>query len=94
MSDWLVYIIRCSDGSLYTGITTNMARRFAQHQQGKGAKYFSGRKPQEVVYLERFPDRAGATRREMQIKAMRRSQKMALLEAYSTARKDSPHWRQ
>lgn len=52
MMNWCVYMILCSDDSLYTGITTDMERRFKQHEEGRGAKYFRGRSPKQVVYLE------------------------------------------
>ncbi len=78
MSDWQVYIIRCSDGSLYTGITRDLERRFREHAEGRGARYFRGRRPVEVIYTESHPDRAGASRREAGIKAMSRQQKLRL----------------
>ena len=77
--NWQVYIILCSDNSLYTGITTDMERRFRQHQEGRGAKYFRGRQPIKVVYLENGHCRSSATRREAQIKAMNRTDKTLLV---------------
>ena len=77
--NWQVYIILCSDNSLYTGITTDMERRFRQHQEGRGAKYFRGRQPLQVVYLENGHCRSSATRREAQIKAMNRTDKTLLV---------------
>jgi len=79
MSDWLVYIIHCSDGSYYTGITTDMERRFEAHRNGKGAKYFLGRAPLEVVYRECCLDRSEASRREAVIKSLSRRQKTQLI---------------
>ena len=79
MSDWLVYIIRCSDDSLYTGVTTDLERRFRQHAEGKGARYFNGRRPLEVLYREACPDRGSALRRELEIKALTRAGKLALI---------------
>lgn len=76
---WLVYIIRCSDGSLYTGITTDLQRRFAQHRDKKGAKYFLGREPLEVVYMETCPNRSAASRREAAIKSLERRDKLLLI---------------
>lgn len=76
--NWQVYIIRCSDDSLYTGITTDIDRRFIEHVEGKGAKYFRGRHPVEVVYLENGHTRSSASKREIQIKTMNRSEKMNL----------------
>ncbi|MDD2500150.1 MAG: GIY-YIG nuclease family protein [Geobacter sp.] len=77
--DWCVYVIRCSDGSLYTGITTDIARRFQQHAAGTGAKYFRGRSPEQVVYLEQQHTRSTASARERQIKAMHRAAKDELV---------------
>ncbi|GFE61137.1 GIY-YIG nuclease family protein [Geobacter sp. AOG2] len=77
--EWHVYIILCSDNSLYTGVTTDMERRFRQHAEGKGAKYFRGRQPLRVVYLEHNHNRASATSREARIKAMDRTEKLVLI---------------
>lgn len=77
--NWQVYIILCSDDSLYTGITTDMERRFLQHEQGRGAKYFRGRKPLRVIYREDGHSRSSAARREAGIKAMNRPDKLGLV---------------
>ena len=78
--DWFVYIIEASDGSLYTGVTTDVARRFSEHcSQRKGAKFFRGRSPREVVYTESHPDRSSAQRREATIKRMDREGKFDLI---------------
>jgi len=77
--NWQVYILRCSDNSLYTGITTDLARRFRQHAQGRGAKYFRGRQPLQVVYCEGDHSRSSASRREARIKALTRVEKDLLL---------------
>jgi putative endonuclease len=78
---WTVYIIRCDDETLYTGITTDMDRRFMEHlAQPRGAKYFNGRKPREVVYQETGHTRSSASRREAAIKRLSRDQKLELLE--------------
>lgn len=77
--NWQVYIILCSDDTLYTGITTDMPRRFFQHASGVGAKYFRGRRPLRVVYQEDGHTRSSASRREMAIKALARSDKLALV---------------
>lgn len=79
MKDWLVYMIHCSDDSLYTGITNDLEKRFRQHAEGKGAKYFRGRQPLEVVYMEQGHDRSSASKREAQIKKFTPVQKRALL---------------
>ncbi len=77
---WYVYIIRASDESLYTGITTDVQRRFDEHGgTEKGARYFRGRQPLEVVYRENHPDRSSALRREADIKKLPRNQKLKLI---------------
>ena len=76
--NWQVYIILCSDGTLYTGITTDIERRMRQHAGGRGAKYFRGRKPQELLYLEGGHDRSSASRRELFIKSLKRQEKLRL----------------
>lgn len=77
--NWQVYILLCSDNSLYTGITTDLQRRFHQHAQGSGAKYFRGRQPLQVVYQEANHSRSSASQREAQIKALSRTEKIFLL---------------
>lgn len=76
---WWLYVIRCSDGSLYTGITTDVARRLRQHAEGTGAKYFRGRKPGSLVYLEGGHTRSSATLREAAVKRCSRAEKLALV---------------
>lgn len=78
---WYVYLLRCGDGSLYTGCTDNVERRLAAHRSGKGAKYTRSRLPLELVYQEAVEDRSAALRREAAIKALPRAKKLALLEA-------------
>ena len=77
--DWQVYIIRCTDGSLYTGITLDIERRLSQHGGREGAKYFRGRRPQAVVYLECGHSRSTASRREAKIKQLKRAEKLRLI---------------
>jgi len=77
--DWRVYIILCTDNSLYTGITTDMERRLAQHGTLRGAKYFRGRKPRQVVYMESGHSRGTASRREAAIKKLPRAGKERLI---------------
>jgi putative endonuclease len=80
MQDWFVYIIEASDGSLYTGVTTDVERRFAEHcGGGKGARFFNGRKPRKVVFTEEHPDRGSALRREADIKKLTRKMKLDLI---------------
>ena len=76
---WYVYILRCGDGTLYTGITDDIPRRLAAHRAGKGAKYTRGRGPLELVYQERVPDKSAALRREAAIKRLRRGGKERLI---------------
>ncbi len=79
--NWMVYIIRCSDDSLYTGITTDLPRRFTQHATGSGAKYFRARRPVEIVFSETGHSRSSASRREREIKLLDRNAKLALVAA-------------
>jgi len=78
--DWSVYIIRCDDGSLYTGISTDVGRRFREHlETPRGAKFFNGRKPREVVWREGGHTRSSAGRREAAIKKLSRGGKLRLI---------------
>lgn len=77
---YFLYILRCGDGSLYTGITTDVEKRLQTHQSGKGAKYTRGRGPLTVVYREPCGDKSAALRRELEGKALSREQKLALIE--------------
>lgn len=78
---WIVYMIRASDHTLYTGITTDVARRFSEHANGKGAKYFhAGRQPEQLVYIEVCHDRSSASRREAAIKKLSRREKCLMIE--------------
>jgi putative endonuclease len=78
---WLVYIILCSDDSLYTGITTDITRRFSQHAQGQGAKYFRCRQPKQLIFVEIGHDRSSATKRELYIKKLSRLKKLQLIDS-------------
>ncbi|MGH1462668.1 MAG: GIY-YIG nuclease family protein [Neptuniibacter sp.] len=82
MTQWVVYILCCSDGSLYTGVTTNPARRLRQHngELAGGAKYTRLRRPVQMVWDEPHPDRSSAAKREYAIKQMSRSSKLSLIE--------------
>ncbi|UTA46495.1 GIY-YIG nuclease family protein [Simiduia sp. 21SJ11W-1] len=77
---WFVYIIETSDQRLYTGITTDVQRRFEQHAMGRGAKFFRGRRPVRVCYRESHPDRSSASKREWHIKQLSRRQKQQLID--------------
>jgi putative endonuclease len=76
--EWKVYMILCSDGSLYTGITTDLERRFSEHAAGTGAKYFRGRKPVEIAFSEGGHTRSSASRREYFLKTLSREAKLEL----------------
>lgn len=79
-AEWSVYILRCRDGSLYTGIARDVQTRLEQHQSGKGAKYTRGRGPLELVYTEQCQDKSAALKREIAIKRMSRAEKLNLLQ--------------
>ena len=79
---YLVYILRCGDGTLYTGCTNDLPRRLQAHQSGRGAKYTRSRLPVELVYQEAVPDRSAALRREAAIKRLDRRRKLALIAAF------------
>ena len=79
---WQIYMLRCADNSLYTGVTTDIERRLSEHNESKqkGAKYTRARRPVELVYTEDVDSRAQACQREAQIKALSRKQKLHLIE--------------
>lgn len=77
---WFVYILRCGDDTLYTGITDDVPRRLEAHRAGKGAKYTRGRGPLELVYQEELPDKSAALKREYAIKRLSRVEKLVLCE--------------
>ena len=75
---WYVYMVRCADGTLYTGTALDVTRRIALHNEGKGAKYTRGRRPVREIYRECCADRAGALRREAAVKRLTRSKSWSL----------------
>lgn len=77
------YLLRCSDGTLYCGFTTDLARRLKMHNSGKGAKYTRSRLPVELVWYEEFGSKEEAMSREWHIKQLSRSKKMELIEKFS-----------
>ena len=82
MNRWFVYMVECADGSLYTGITTDLARRLREHNSGAtktGAKYTRAKQPVTLVYQEPVDSRSAATRRELAIKSLKRNDKLKLL---------------
>ena len=76
---WWVYMLECRDGSLYTGIARDVARRLAAHRDGTASKYTRSRTPVSVVYREHTPSRSAALKREAEIKRLSRARKLALL---------------
>ncbi|MCS6128952.1 GIY-YIG nuclease family protein [Shewanella baltica] len=80
---WYLYLVRCANGHLYTGVTTNVARRFSEHQSGgiKSAKYLRGKGPLTLMYQEQVGCHGDALRREIAVKKLSRSQKLALIES-------------
>ena len=81
MQDYFVYILKCADNTLYTGWTTDIEKRVAQHNAGKGAKYTRARLPVVCVYVKAFDTKQDAMRREYEIKQLSRAQKEELLDA-------------
>jgi predicted GIY-YIG superfamily endonuclease len=76
---WFIYILRCADGSLYTGITKDIKRRCQQHNDGTASRYTRSRRPAKLVWQEVQPSRSSALKREAAIKAMTRQEKLALI---------------
>ncbi len=77
MNGWSLYLLRCADGSIYTGITTDIARRLDEHQTGtRGSKYLRGRRPLQLLYQRRIGDRSLASRLEHQVKNLARKCKV------------------
>ena len=81
-NNWLFYIVKCRDGSLYSGITNNIEKRLQQHNAGKGAKYTSGRRPVTLVYSESCIDISAARIRELQVKNFSRIKKTNLINGF------------
>jgi predicted GIY-YIG superfamily endonuclease len=76
---WTVYLLRCNDGSLYAGITNDLARRLNQHRDGRASRYTRSRRPVKIVYSESCPSRSHALKRESAVKALSRSEKEKLI---------------
>ena len=77
---WFVYMVRCADGSLYTGITKDVARRCKQHNAGTASRYTRSRRPVELIYQEVRPSQSSALKREAAIKAMNRRGKLTMIQ--------------
>ncbi|MEI8601791.1 GIY-YIG nuclease family protein [Shewanella sp. PP-Sp27a-2] len=80
---WYLYLVRCANGHLYTGVTTDIARRFSEHQSGgiKSAKYLRGKGPLTLMYQEQVGTRSDALKREIAVKKLSRAQKLTLIES-------------
>ncbi|MCU8001250.1 GIY-YIG nuclease family protein [Shewanella sp. SM101] len=80
---WYLYLVRCANGHLYTGVTTDVTRRFSEHQSGgiKSAKYLRGKGPLTLMYQEKVGTRSDALKREIAVKKLSRAQKLALIES-------------
>tara|TARA_B100000579_G_scaffold412303_1_gene403936 strand:- start:566 stop:826 length:261 start_codon:yes stop_codon:yes gene_type:complete len=83
--DWEVYILECSDGTLYTGISNNLPSRIEKHNSGKGAKYTKNRIPVALVYKETLKNKSESLKREIEIKRLSRSQKLDLIDSIDLA---------
>lgn len=83
MNDWVLYILRCSDHSLYTGITKDLERRLNEHNHNNklAAAYTRARRPVKLVYQESYPDRSSVSKRETEIKKMNKAEKEKLISA-------------
>jgi putative endonuclease len=85
MPAWFVYVVRCRDGSLYTGIARDVNARLDAHNQGRGARYTRGRRPVALLHIERKRSQGAALRRELAIKALPRKAKLALVTEAASA---------
>lgn len=79
---WCIYILKCKDGSLYTGVTNDLPRRFLEHKNGAGAKYTKSHAVKKIVYTEASPSRGEAQKREAEIKSWTRKQKLSFIKNY------------
>ena len=79
MSKWILYIVKCSDGSLYTGISTNLKQRLKRHNEGRATKYTCDKKPVTLLYSEKLSSEGKARRREIQVKKLSRVNKLKLI---------------
>jgi len=79
--NWSCYILRCADDTLYTGITNDLEKRLAAHNEGTAAKYTRARGPVELVFIEDCADRSEASKREMAIKSLTRAEKLMLIQS-------------
>jgi len=89
--NWFLYILRCADETLYTGITTDLTRRVAEHNSGRGARYTAGRRPVALLAAWRFPNRGAAQRAEARFRRLSRTRKLALI-AQELPLEGAPHY--
>ena len=85
---WVLYMLRCGDGTLYTGVTDDLQRRLAAHRSNKGAKYTRGRGPLQLCYLQNCEDHSHALREEIRIKRLPRQEKLLLCQEYERKEKE------
>jgi putative endonuclease len=78
---WVCYLLECTDGTLYCGITNDLDKRLAAHNAGEGAKYTRGRTPVKLAYCDACADKSAALKREMKIKGLSRAKKLAMIKA-------------
>ena len=90
-SKWFLYVLRCADGTLYTGVTTDLARRVTEHNSGRGARYTAGRRPVALLAAWRFPDRGAAQRAEARFRRLSQARKLALA-GQGLSFEGSPFW--
>ena len=76
---YILYLLLCQDNSIYTGITTDIKRRFEEHKAGIGSRYTRAKKVKKILYTEKFKSRSAATKRELEIKSWKREKKLKLL---------------
>lgn len=85
--EWIVYILKCSDGSFYTGITNNIKKRLEMHISGNGSKYLRGRLPIKLIYKESFANRSQASKREIEIKKLNKREKQLIIDCKNKIKK-------
>ncbi len=78
-NQWFVYMLECADGTLYTGVSNDLAKRIEKHNTGKGAKYTRSRLPVKLVYSETAPDKGEALKKEIKMKQLSRTEKLELI---------------
>jgi len=78
--NWFVYIIKCEDGSLYTGYTNDLEKRFEKHKKGKGAKYTRSHKPKEIVFFREYDNKIVALKKEREIKNLAKEEKINFIK--------------